>query len=573
MYKVGEEEGYRAEVRWGERAEEMEAEYVRGERRWKEVGVRKEEGERREEERGEKRRNGNDPLEGVYRRKVREEMREYLGERLPEVMVPSEIVVMEEMPKTASGKIDRRALPSLDRIRPDLKEGYTEPRTDLEIYIAEMWKEILGIDKIGVHDNFFEMGGDSIRAAIFVNKLQEKLGQQVYVVIIFDAPNIADLAVYLNRHYAEAVARITGRKAPIETRALSERITDSSLRQIRGLIPPLAPFNGKPSAAKNPSAIFILSPPRSGSTLLRVMLAGHPQLFAPPELELLGFNTLDERRAAFSTRYGFWLEGTIRAIMQVRGCDADRANKIMQECESQNMSVKQFYRLMQEWASGRTLVDKTPSYALDISVLNRAEEYFDNAIYIHLLRHPHAMIRSFEEAKLEQVFFRYQHNFSNRELAELIWVVSQQNIVSFLEAVPRERKYNVRFEELVKQPSKVLEGICGFLGLEFQSEMMQPYLEKQNRMTDGIHPLSRMLGDGKFHEHSEIDASVAERWREDYQEDFLSEITLQVAEALGYEKDSEARTVSIDTSEQPARGLKPIRRLPRRSKAANEVRD
>ena len=501
------------------------------------------------------------------------ELRAYLKERLPEALVPSAIAMLDALPKTVSGKIDRKALPALDRSRPDLKEGYTEPRTELEIYIAEMWQEILGLDKIGVHDDFFELGGDSIRGAIFINKLQERLGQQVYVVILFDAPNIADLTDYLNRHYPEAVAKITGTSALTPAPAPSERIDDVKLKQIRRLIPSLAPFNAEPRAAKNPSAIFILSPPRSGSTLMRVMLAGHQQLFAPPELELLGFNTLGERKAAFSARYGFWLEGTIRAIMQIKGCDADRANKIMQECESQNMSVKQFYRLMQEWAQGRTLVDKTPSYALDMEVLKRAEEYFDNAMYIHLLRHPYGMIRSFEEAKLEQVFFRYQHSFSNRELAELIWIVSQQNIVSFLEAIPRERKYNVRFEELVKRPSKALEGICGFLGLEFQSEMIQPYLEKQNRMTDGIHPLSKMLGDVKFHEHSEIDSSVAERWREHYREDFLSETTWQMAESLGYEKDPEARTVSRDISEQPARGLKPIQRLPRRGRVTDQVPD
>src|ERR1044072_224377 len=137
---------------------------------------------------------------------------------------------LDALPKTVNGKIDRKALPALDRSRPDLREGYTEPRTELEIYIAEMWQEILGIDHVGVHDDFFELGGDSIRGAIFINKLQERLGQQVYVVILFDAPNIADLTRYLNRHYREAVARITGRSALIESPALSESIDGFKLR-------------------------------------------------------------------------------------------------------------------------------------------------------------------------------------------------------------------------------------------------------------------------------------------------------------------------------------------------------
>ena len=200
-------------------------------------------------------------------------------------------------------------------------------------------------------------------------------------------------------------------------------------------------------AVKNPPAVFILSPPRSGSTLLRVMLAGHPSLFAPPELELLSFNTLAERREALAGKYSFWLEGTIRALMEIKGCGMEEARRLMEECEERGLSVPQFYRLMQEWVGGRMLVDKTPSYALDGEVLRRAESSFNQPLYVHLLRHPYGMIRSFEEAKLEQVFFRYKHPFSRRELAELIWLVSQQNIVGFLAGVPEGRQHRLRFEE------------------------------------------------------------------------------------------------------------------------------
>jgi hypothetical protein len=506
--------------------------------------------------------------------KMGSDVRAYIQERMPEYMVPSLIVVMDELPKLPGGKIDRKALPAPGRARYEMREGYVEPRNELEKYLAQMWQEILGIDKVGARDDFFQLGGDSIRGAIFINKLQENLCEKVYVVALFDAPNIADLAHYLNRHYAQAAARLTGKGAPVEERLIAEKIDESKLSRVRGLITPLAPSReNQEAAAKNPPAIFVLSPPRSGSTLLRVMLAGHKQIFAPPELELLGFNTLEERKTAFSSRYSFWLEGTIRAIMQIKGCDADQARLIMQECESQKMSVQQFYRLMQEWIAGRTLVDKTPSYALDLETLKRAEQYFDNALYIHLLRHPHAMIRSFEEAKLEQVFFRYQHDFSNRELAELIWVISQQNITEFLKSIPRGRKYFVRFEELVKEPAKVLEGICEFLGLELQPEMMQPYLDKQSRMTDGIHPLSKMLGDVKFHEHAGVDSAVADRWKAQLSEDFLSEITWQIAESLGYEKDFEAVEGFKELSQQSARQLKPIRRRPRRGTVTNQVKD
>jgi hypothetical protein len=110
----------------------------------------------------------------------------------------------------------------------------------------------------------------------------------------------------------------------------------------------------------------VLSPPRSGSTLMRVMLGGNPRLFAPPELELLSFNTLEDRREAFADRFSFWREGTIRALMEIKQCDADAATRLMEQCEEDNLSTKEFYALMQSWLGARVLVDKTPSYALDI---------------------------------------------------------------------------------------------------------------------------------------------------------------------------------------------------------------
>jgi amino acid adenylation domain-containing protein len=312
------------------------------------------------------------------------------------------------------------------------------------------------------------------------------------------------------------------------------------------------------TTSKNPAAIFILSPPRSGSTLLRVMLAGNPLLFAPQELELLSFDTLQERKDAFIGRNSFWLEGTVRAVMEIKGCDAEQARRIMEDCENEQLTTKQFYWLMQQWIGRKILVDKTPSYALDLEILKRAEAIFDHALYIHLLRHPYGMIRSFEESKLDQlyqVFFSSEHHFTVRELAELIWLISYQNILTFLSEVPAQRQHRVRFEDLVSRPSPTMEGICRFLGLEFHPDMLQPYKDQRKRMTDGIYTASRMLGDVKFREHTDIDAKVADKWREYYTDDFLGDVTWQVAEQLGYKKE----TLQSNNRSK----LIPIRALPR----------
>lgn len=498
---------------------------------------------------------------GEERKPTAQELRDHLKMKLPDYMIPAAFVFLEELPLTRNGKLDLQALPSPGGTRQGLVEDYLAPRNRLERLLAEMWQEILGVERVGVHDNFFNLGGDSLRAAILINKLQERLGDFLYVVALFEAPTVASLAAYLIQHYSGAVSRVIGDEDVEAKTATGERVEPTGtvnaaqVAQVRELIDAL-PFQSPP-AVKNPPAIFILSPPRSGSTLLRVMLAGHPRLFAPPELELLSFNTLFERREALSGKYSFWLEGTIRALMEIKGCAMEEARRMIEKYEEQNLSVPEFYRLMQEWIGERRLVDKTPSYALDKEVLRRAESCFDDALYIHLLRHPYGMIRSFEEAKLEQVFFRYEHSFTRRELAELIWLISQQNITEFLTEVPPRRQSQLRFEELVKRPKEVLEGLCDFLGLEFQAEMVEPYREKEKRMTDGIHPLSQMLGDVKFHQHSRVDAGVAERWKEQTANDPLGEATWAVAEALGYERE-QAATNSMLVAIQPQGSLPPF---------------
>jgi amino acid adenylation domain-containing protein len=467
-----------------------------------------------------------------------EALREFLRLKLPDYMIPSTFVTVPTIPLTPNGKVDRRALPAPDQARPELRETYLAPRNELERVLASMWCEILGVEQVGVRDNFFDLGGDSIRGAIFINQLQERLGEIVHVVVIFTMPSVEQLAEYLDKEYAVAVSRLVGESASTTIATPSTATVNATmLAEVKQLIRPLPPQAD--STGKNPPAIFILSPPRSGTTLLRVMLAGHPRLFAPPELELLSFNTLAERRAAFTGKDSFWLEGTVRAIMEIKDCDADEAQHIMHSLEERGLTTKACYRQMQAWLGSRILVDKTPSYALDQKILERAEVDFENALYIHLLRHPAGMVRSFEEAKLDQIFFRYEHSFSRRELAEVIWTLSNQNIVEFLGNVPRERQHRVKFEDLLREPQPVMESLCRFLGLSFHAEMLQPYKDKERRMTDGIHAESRMLGDVKFHSYDRIDARVGDKWKE--ADANLGDVTWELAEMLGYQRDQRLR--------------------------------
>jgi FkbH-like protein len=415
------------------------------------------------------------------------------------------------------------------------------PRNPLEQELVKIWEDVLAIHPIGIEDNFFDLAGDSIKAAIFINKLQERTGEIFQLVMLFNRQTIAEIADYLQQKYPESVAKIIGveYKQTTDKQQSSKKIDADRVAQFREMLPSLAPYRS-PKQSKNRPMVFVLSPPRAGSTLFRVMLSGHPQLFAPPELHLLYFNTLKERQEYLSGERSFWCEGNIRAIMEIKGCTVEEAQSLMQELTQQQLDLKQYYSLMQEWLGDRLLVDKTPDYSLDLETLKRAEEDFENVRYIHLSRHPYGMIRSFEEAKLDQILFNRlginsELPYNCREVGEMVWLINEQNIAKFLKTIPLERQYQVRFEDLVSQPQAELVGICQFLGLDFQPEMLQLYQEKNRRMTDGLRADSRMLGDMKFHRHQGIDAKVAEKWRENYHVDFLGDVTWEVAKYFNYE--------------------------------------
>jgi 3-oxoacyl-(acyl-carrier-protein) synthase len=425
--------------------------------------------------------------------------------------------------------------------RPGLKSEYAAPTNDIEKKLVELWEELFGITPIGIHDNFFELGGNSLKGITFVNRYREMLGEIVQIPVVFEAPNIAELAVYFKQHYPQGAARIMG----IEIRGEGES-NDAIIRPlqfedivgIRGLLY-AGPLREEPRGPKNPPAIFILSAPRTGSTLLRVMLAGHPRLFAAPELNLLGFSRLDERRDAFPDAAQTFLQGTIRAIMQIKDCSVEKAVRLMQEYEDRQMTTKAFFLLLQEWLKDRRIVDKSTAYALDPTVFQRAEAYFHQPLYIHLLRHPYAMIRSYEEARMDLFLdrqVREKFSFTRRQWGELTWTISNQNIIAFLKQIPRKRQYTITFEQLVRQPEEISRELCQFLGLEFDPEMTAPYKEKKQRMTDGIYQGGMMVGDMKFHEHKEISIKVADTWRKHYTKDFLAEATWEIAESYGYQR-------------------------------------
>ena len=127
-----------------------------------------------------------------------EPLKRFLKDRLPEYMIPAVFVTLKSLPLTHNGKVDRNALPEPDRIRPELEQVYMPPKTSFEKEITTTWCKILGVDKIGVHDNFFDLGGSSILAAKLSLILEEMLHMKIPVTHIYQFPTISYLSEALN---------------------------------------------------------------------------------------------------------------------------------------------------------------------------------------------------------------------------------------------------------------------------------------------------------------------------------------------------------------------------------------
>ena len=128
----------------------------------------------------------------------------YLKERLPDYMVPPAIVILKDLPLNSNGKVNRMSLPEptyQDFVHRDL---FTEPRNPLEIKLVEIWEGILQIHPIGIHDNFFDLGGDSIRLIAMLNETERHFNKKIPMNIFFQVATIADLAELLRENKPEA---------------------------------------------------------------------------------------------------------------------------------------------------------------------------------------------------------------------------------------------------------------------------------------------------------------------------------------------------------------------------------
>ena len=136
----------------------------------------------------------NNPLYGKLVQKLVPQVREFIQQKLPNYMIPQAFVLLNALPLTPNGKVDRRALPTPDTASRNLATGFVSPRTPIEAQIAQIWSEVLGLERIGVKDNFFELGGHSLLATQVISRSRDIFSVELSLQNLLEYPTIANLA-------------------------------------------------------------------------------------------------------------------------------------------------------------------------------------------------------------------------------------------------------------------------------------------------------------------------------------------------------------------------------------------
>jgi amino acid adenylation domain-containing protein len=146
----------------------------------------------------------NNSLQDKLGRKLVPELRSHLQKQLPEYMMPSAFVLLDALPLSPNGKIDRRALPAPDHSRPELIESFAAPRHALEEVVAQVWAEIFAFESIGLHVNFLVLGGHSLLAIQIMTRLQEIFPVKLPLAYLFSSPTVAELSASIEQAGREA---------------------------------------------------------------------------------------------------------------------------------------------------------------------------------------------------------------------------------------------------------------------------------------------------------------------------------------------------------------------------------
>ncbi|MBN9416577.1 MAG: sulfotransferase [Candidatus Eremiobacteraeota bacterium] len=380
----------------------------------------------------------------------------------------------------------------------------------LEHELLAIWREVLDIEELGPEEKFTERGGTPEHGGRLIEKLEQRFQLILHLPWLVAAPTVKEQAQWLLYRCFPG--------PPAEELAQPQAWRDAFAQRFpeQAEEAPGAPL---------PPVVFLLSAARTGSTLLRIMLAGHSRLFSPPELELLLFRDMQSRRNGLMDGWSDF-KGLERALMELRGLDEAQAGREVARLLESNCSTYDLYSQLQELCAPRLLVDKSPSYPLSRPALRRAEVWFRKPLYIHLVRHPLPCIRSWTACNFDQVLYG-----PPRQAAEMDWLLSNENILEHLSGVESTRRTLIRYEDILSSPAEQMARLCNFLGLDYEESLIDPY--QGQRMTERLSGL--VSGDKMFYKKSSIDASALQGARRLAEDGPITDETREMAQSFGYE--------------------------------------
>jgi hypothetical protein len=226
--------------------------------------------------------------------------------------------------------------------------------------------------------------------------------------------------------------------------------------------------------------VFVLGCPRSGTTIFRCMLMGHPEIYAGPELHLIPFQSLRQRERKIVDLGAPWMVmGLAQTIRDLTGWTEREAFHYMSILTRRDLPVADVYRIIHGYCPKPVVVDKSPVLTNMPFQLDAIESKFRNPRYLHITRHPRAVIASI--LKVEAPPFAH---LKNEAAAEEFWCRTNSSVCSFLNRIPRRRWHRLSYEELMGATEGTLRGVTDFLGMSYDSSMADPY--GGNRLQQGI---------------------------------------------------------------------------------------
>ncbi|MGA9701378.1 alpha/beta fold hydrolase [Pseudomonas sp.] len=388
----------------------------------------------------------------------------------------------------------------------------------LEQYLSELFQRFSDSrdGALALDSNISEWNLDSLVLMELLSQVKRDLDFIIYPREIFTHNTIR----LFSRYLYEQLFSTDGSGAPADD--------EDQPRLNPPVFPAVLPVIDADSKVKE-GVVFLLSSPRSGSTLLRAMVQGHPQIFAPPELHLLAYATIGEWKAASQSNY--FDQGLQRALMEIFAEDAQAASERIERWVRENTPVSEVYQFLLDHTGCPLLVDKSPSYASSVQALINAESQFERPRYIHLVRHPLPVIESFTRMRMHKLIgAEAEDGFTT---AQKIWQSGNQNVLDFFQAhVDPKRVIHVCYEDLVREPEPVIRRLCDFLAIDYDAAMLTPYAE--DRMSDGVHAASIAIEDPNFKTRATIDPRLADAWKSQASSRVLSDQTQALARRLGY---------------------------------------